>query len=84
MAYTRSRKLENVVLLGFLIIALFSFCSFNQSEGVYICTGPTAYAYHKTTNCKGLRRCKGDIQKISLGQAKAENRKACKLCYKKR
>lgn len=84
MEYTRNRKLENLVLIGSLITALFSFCPSNQSEGVYICTGPTAYAYHKTAECKGLRRCTGDIKKISLGQAKAENRKACKLCYKKR
>lgn len=60
------------------------FCSSVGSQGVYICTGPTAYAYHKTKTCRGLPRCSGEIKEISLVQAKNDNRKACKLCYKKK
>ena len=67
-----------------VILSLFFLCPNISHDYVYICTGPTAYAYHKTDTCKGLRRCTGDIKKISLEQAKKENRKACKLCYKKK
>lgn len=67
----------------FILFAIL-FCSSVGSQGVYVCTGPTAYAYHKTKACRGLRRCTGEIKKISLEQAKKEKRKACKLCYKKK
>lgn len=67
-----------------IIISLLFLCPSISSKHVYICTGPNAYAYHKVNSCKGLRRCKGDIKEISLEQAKKENRKACKLCYKKK
>lgn len=66
-----------------LIISLLFLYPGYSSNHVYICTGPNAYAYHKTRNCRGLRRCTGEIKEISLAQAKKENRKACKLCYKK-
>lgn len=55
-----------------------------SSIRVYVCTGPNAYAYHKTKTCRGLRHCTGEIKEISLAQAKKDNRKACKLCYKKK
>lgn len=67
-----------------LLLSIFLLCATSDSTQVYICTGSTAYAYHKTTNCRGLKRCTGEIKKTSIEQAKKENRKACKLCYKKR
>jgi hypothetical protein len=67
----------------FLLFAIL-FCSSIEKHGVYICTGPNAYAYHKTKTCRGLRHCTGEIKEISLAQAKKDNRKACKLCYKKK
>lgn len=67
----------------FLLFAIL-FCSSIENHGVYICTGPNAYAYHKTKTCRGLRHCTGEIKEISLAQAKKNNRKACKLCYKKK
>ena len=82
--YRRNSKLETIVIICFLVMALFSFRSAGGIHGVYICTGPTAYVYHKTNTCKGLRRCTGEIKKINIEQAKNENRKACKLCYKKK
>lgn len=67
-----------------IILSLLLLCTSISPTHVYICTGPNAYAYHKTNTCKGLRRCKGEIKEISLEEAKKENRKACKLCYKKK
>lgn len=67
-----------------IIISLLFLCPSISSKHVYICTGPNAYAYHKTKNCRGLLHCTGEIKEISLAQAKKDNRKACKLCYKKK
>lgn len=52
------------------------------SDGdVYICTGPQSEAYHKSDDCKGLRRCSGTIEKISKEDAKFIGRRACRFCY---
>ena len=67
-----------------IILSLLFLCLNISSKHVYICTGPNAYAYHKTKTCRGLRHCTGEIKEISLAQAKKENRKACKLCSKKK
>ena len=49
---------------------------------VYICTGGNSIRYHKTSGCKGLSNCSGDIIKISIEEAKQMGRTACKICYK--
>lgn len=49
---------------------------------VYVCTGPKAEVYHSRSNCKGLSRCSGTIKKMTLSEAIANKRRACKLCYK--
>lgn len=69
-------------LLFTLLLAFFT--SENATQTVYVCTGPTAYAYHKTPKCKGLKRCSGEIIQISVEKAKADKRKACKICFGKR
>mgnify|MGYP003522114312 CR=1 FL=1 len=49
---------------------------------VYICTGPKARVYHKTDECRGLDRCSGDVESVSLEQAKGMGRRECRICYK--
>lgn len=66
-----------------LIVFLLSFLTTSSTQKVYICTGPTAYAYHKYRTCRGLNRCTGEIKQISLEQAKSEKRRACKICFKR-
>lgn len=46
---------------------------------VYICTG--AYSYHSKNTCSGLKRCKADIKKVTISQAKQLGRKPCQKCY---
>lgn len=48
-----------------------------QDEYVYICTGPKAKVYHSTPYCSGLKRCSGQVKKVSKSQT---NRRACKKC----
>ncbi len=65
---------------------ILSLCTFTLLVGcsdgdVYICTGPQSEAYHKSDDCKGLRRCSGTIEKISKEDAKFIGRRACRFCY---
>ena len=49
---------------------------------VWICTGKSAYAYHCDRNCSGLNKCRSEIKKVTLAQAKKLGRtKKCKICY---
>lgn len=51
-------------------------------ETVYVVMSPNAYAYHRTTNCDGVRKAKHAIKQVSLEDAtKKMNRRPCKLCY---
>ena len=54
----------------------------NQTDNVFICTGPQAKSYHKDVNCYGLQSCSVEIEKIPLDQAKDEGRKPCRYCCK--
>lgn len=53
----------------------------SQEMFVYICTGPNSKCYHRTSSCRGLGRCSGDIVKISKSSAIDKGRRACKICY---
>ena len=48
---------------------------------VYICRSHTAYVYHSSPNCTGLRKCTHDVIKVTLkGAIDKYSRRACKLC----
>ena len=68
-------------LLFVIMLFVCQSCGSSSDSGVYICTGPRSKVYHKTANCKGLRRCSGRVKKITLEEAKRLHRRACKLCY---
>ncbi len=53
----------------------------SQETYVYICTGPNSKCYNRTSTCRGLGRCSGDIVKISKSSAIDKGRRACKICY---
>ncbi|WP_216857882.1 hypothetical protein [Pedobacter steynii] len=50
---------------------------------VYICTSPTAVAYHKSRNgCKGIQACSRKVIKVSKSDAIRKYKyRACKVCY---
>ena len=70
--------------MRFVLIVLLAFAnlSCDTSNGVYICTGPRSRVYHKTSKCKGLRRCSGEIKLVSLDEAKRLHRRECRICFK--
>ena len=48
---------------------------------VYVCKGPNAKRYHKTPNCRGLKKCSVVIKKVSRTEAIDMGRTPCKRCY---
>jgi len=68
--------------MKYVLFFLFFIVTACQDSNVYICTGSTAYAYHKNRDCEGLNHCGGSILKVSLSEAKAKGRtKPCGYCY---
>lgn len=50
-------------------------------DSVYICYSNTSYAYHSSTDCRGLNRCTHKIIKVSKKDAVDKyGKRACKLC----
>ncbi len=51
----------------------------NEST-VFVCNSKSSYAYH-SHQCRGLKRCKSGISKVSKSQAQNSGYRACKICY---
>lgn len=69
--------MKKLLFLLFLLPAL----SFSDSNTVYICTGKYAKAYHKSTDCRGMKACKGETKTVTLEQAQKMGRTPCGYCY---
>lgn len=48
---------------------------------VYVCTGGSARRYHNEPDCRGLSRCRGDIEEMSVEDAESEGKTPCRICY---
>ncbi len=70
------RKSITIISSLFLLLTLTS----AGKQTVYICTGPTAYAYHRNPNCSGLNRCGGSIKEVPFSDIQGR-RSPCKKCY---
>jgi len=53
----------------------------HATPSVYICNSSSAYAYHSSTGCYGLGRCRHTVSKVTLIEAKEMGYRACKICY---
>ena len=73
--------MSRLILLLVLLICLGSCTSYHSK--VYICTGKRAYAYHRSSECKWLKKCSHAIDELTLGEAaEVYHRRPCKPCYK--
>jgi hypothetical protein len=54
----------------------------HKTETVYICTGKSSKKYHSKKDCRGLKRCSGDIIEVSVEDAENMGKTPCKICYK--
>lgn len=60
---------------------IYSNVEHNSSSIVYYCTGPKAEKYHRSSRCRGLRKCSCPIVKCTESEARAKGFKPCKICY---
>ena len=51
-----------------------------DTNSVLVCTSAAATVYHDH-KCKGLEACRAEVKTITLSEAKALNRRACRYCY---
>lgn len=66
----------------FAFVVTFTLLSFNAIKTtVYICNGPKAAVYHKSSECKGLNRCSTNIASVSEEKAIHMGRRKCKIEY---
>ena len=61
-----------------LITLVFSSFNMIQSD-VYIFKGGSSKVYHKSENCRGLKFCSTNIEKVSEEDAVKLGRRECKL-----
>lgn len=81
--------MKKMLIAAALILPMMLCCSSTSSRiavgksenTVYVCTGKSAKKYHKSSRCKGLRNCKGDIVKIERSRAEAMGKTPCRICY---
>ena len=52
----------------------------DASSIVYVCTGPSARAYHTNEGCKGLERCSDNIMEMTEQEAIDMGRHLCHYC----
>ncbi len=76
-------RVNNAILICILTVFATSFvcCSTESDNKVYICTGSKSKRFHRTSDCMGLSRCSGDIERISKDEAIELGRTECRWCY---
>ena len=47
---------------------------------VLICQSRSAYAYH-SYECRGLNRCRSEVSRVSVSEARNFGYVPCKICY---
>lgn len=82
--------MNSKLLFTLFAVMLFCACSNNNksclkesgadNDIVYICTGPRASVYHKLSVCRGLNRCSGTIEEVTVEEAINANRRPCRIC----
>ncbi|AUC86567.1 hypothetical protein CW731_15320 [Polaribacter sp. ALD11] len=65
----------------FLVIIIFAFSTAFQTreKEVFICTSKSSKKYHLKKDCKGIKRCRSKIKKITKIKALNVGRTKCKL-----
>jgi hypothetical protein len=69
--------MKNILSLT-IITLVFSSFTMVQSD-VYICKGGSSKVYHKSENCRGLKFCSTNVEKVSEDAAIKLGRRKCKI-----
>ncbi len=80
--YLDMKRFIFVLALCFpLVCSTLGYTAEQKDQIVYICTGPQAKVYHRTDKCKGLNKCSGSVNQVTIKKAQSMKRRACKICY---
>lgn len=80
--YAKAETPYTVYLVTEKISALSTSSYMYVKQTVYICTGPQSKRFHKTSHCRGLNSCSGDVVAVTISKATSLGRTPCKWCYK--
>jgi hypothetical protein len=69
--------MKRILTLIIITLILSSFTLF-QSD-VFLCKGGSSKVYHKSENCRGLKFCSTNIEKVSEDAAIKLGRRKCKI-----
>lgn len=70
-----------ILLFAFIFLSCNTKKASDSRDTVYICTGGSSERFHSDKNCKGLRRCSGNVIEVTSGEAIGMGRTPCKICY---
>ena len=60
-----------------IVIVTLLLCSLGGNPIVFVCDNPTTEVYHLDENCRGLKKCKQEVKKITLDRAKSLKKRLC-------
>jgi hypothetical protein len=68
-------------ILTFTVVFLqLLFYSCSTDNTVMICVSRTSFKYH-SKQCKGMRACTHEIEKVTIAEAEAMGKTPCGFCY---
>lgn len=81
---------QKYFILGCVLMLLSSCESSRKQERcdadpdcVYVCSGPSAKRYHSVGDCKGLRKCSGEVLEMTVEESEGEGKTPCRICVKR-
>lgn len=81
MDFAKIRKKRGCFLELLLCVLVLSIQSCSTHKTVYICTGPSAYAYHEDSDCPLMvTHCTRSIKEVSVSKAIKMKREPCRKC----
>jgi hypothetical protein len=63
--------MKTIALLALIL------CFTSENNIVYVCDSSDTEVYHLEESCRGLKKCKGELKKITLDRAKSLKRRLC-------
>lgn len=73
-----------ILVVTILFTSLFhagSDFSAGQESKVYVVMSENAYAYHKTLDCRAVKKATHVVKEVTLEEAQEMGRKPCGICY---
>ncbi|MCG8687768.1 MAG: SH3 domain-containing protein, partial [Desulfobacterales bacterium] len=79
-SYVEYKEYKGYVASKYLVNQVAQKSVISKETTVLICNSKSSYSYHRY-KCRGLSRCKAEINRLTLSNAKSSGYRACKICY---